>query len=84
MEETLDKALDRLFPADGPGRRGQRVASLEIDELSDRPVPKDDGLTAQAVEHYRNAMQAQRDGNWGRYGDEIRRVGEALEKMRPQ
>jgi uncharacterized protein len=84
MAETLDKALDRLFPADDPGRRGQRVASLEIDELTDRPVPKDDGLAAQAVEHYRNAIQAQRDGNWGRYGDEIRRLGEVLEKMHPQ
>lgn len=84
MEETLDKALDRLFPADGPGRGSQRVASLEIDELSDRPVPRDDGLRAQAVEHYRNAMQAQRDGNWARYGDEIRRLGEVLEQMRPQ
>jgi uncharacterized protein len=84
MEETLDKALDRLFPADGPGRRSQRVASLEIDERPDRPVPEYDTLTAQAVEHYRNAIQAQRDGNWGRYGDEIRRLGEVLEKMRPQ
>jgi uncharacterized protein len=84
MEETLDKTLDRLFPADGPGRRSQRVASLEIDERPDRPVPEYDTLTAQAVEHYRNAIQAQRDGNWGRYGDEIRRLGEVLEKMRPQ
>jgi uncharacterized protein len=84
MEETLDKALERLFPADGPGRRSQRVASLEIDERSDRPVLESDTLAAQAVEHYRNAIQAQRDGNWGRYGDEIRRLGEVLEKMRPQ
>ena len=84
MEETLDKALDRLFPADGPGRGSQRVASLEIDELPDRPVPRDNGLRAQAIEHYRNAMQAQHDGNWARYGDEIRRLGEVLEEMRPE
>jgi uncharacterized membrane protein (UPF0182 family) len=37
-----------------------------------------------AVEHYQNAMQAQREGNWARYGDEIRRLGDVLEKMRPQ
>jgi hypothetical protein len=29
-------------------------------------------------------MQAQREGNWARYGDEIRRLGEVLETMRPQ
>jgi len=84
MEETLDKALDRLFPPDGPGRRGQRAASLEIDGIPGRPALEHDSLTAQAVEHYRNAIQSQRNGDWGRYGEEIRRLGEVLEKMRPQ
>jgi hypothetical protein len=28
-------------------------------------------------------MQAQREGNWARYGDEIRRLGQVLERMRP-
>jgi uncharacterized membrane protein (UPF0182 family) len=82
MEETLDKALDRLFPADSPGRRVQRVPPLDIDKLHDRSVPSPDPLTAQALEHYRNAMRAQRDGNWALYGDEIRRLGEVLETMR--
>jgi uncharacterized membrane protein (UPF0182 family) len=82
MEETLDKALERLFPADGPGRRAQRVAPLDSDELPDRP--EYDALAARAVEHYRNAMQAQREGNWAQYGEEIRRLGEVLETMRPQ
>jgi uncharacterized membrane protein (UPF0182 family) len=81
MEPTLDKALDRLFPTDGPSRRRQGIGSLKSDELPDRH-PDDDGLRAQAVEHYRNAMQAQRDGDWARYGDEIRRLGEVLERMR--
>ena len=84
MEETLDKALGRLFPADGLGRGPQRVAALDIDEPPDRPAPETDSLTARAVEHYRNAMQAQRQGNWARYGDEIRRLGEVLERMRRQ
>jgi uncharacterized membrane protein (UPF0182 family) len=83
MEETLDKALDRLFPSDGEGRSVQRVATSDIDERSDQDV-QDESLTAQALEHYRRAMQARRDGNWALYGDEIRRLGEALELMRPQ
>jgi uncharacterized membrane protein (UPF0182 family) len=81
MEETLDKALDRLFPADG--RRAHQVAPLHIDERADRPA-EHDALTAQAVEHYRNAMQAQRAGDWARYGEEIRRLGQVLDQMRPR
>jgi uncharacterized protein len=92
MEESLEKALDRLFPVGGSDRRQERVASREqervaapeIDAPSDRPQPENDALTAQALEHYRNAIQAQRDGNWARYGDEIRRLGDVLEKMRRQ
>jgi uncharacterized membrane protein (UPF0182 family) len=84
MEETLDKALDRLFPADGPGDKSRRVVSLASNEGLERPSREDDTLTVQAVEHYRNAIQAQREGNWGRYGDEIRRLGDVLEQMRPQ
>jgi hypothetical protein len=35
---------------------------------------------AQALEHYRRAMQALRQSNWSLYGDEIRRLGEILER----
>jgi uncharacterized membrane protein (UPF0182 family) len=38
-------------------------------------------LAAQAREHYQRALQAQRDGNWALYGEEIKRLGEVLEKM---
>jgi uncharacterized membrane protein (UPF0182 family) len=80
MEETLDRALDRLFPVDGRGIRAPRVVE-DAGELADRPASKDDSVTARALEHYRRAMQAQRDGNWALYGDEIRRLGEALNPM---
>jgi hypothetical protein len=46
------------------------------------PPPADDQLSSQALEHYRRAIQAQRDGNWGLYGEEIKRLGELLERMR--
>src|SRR5262249_47767286 len=36
MEETLDKALERLFPADRPHRKDQTVAPLDIDQRTDR------------------------------------------------
>ncbi len=41
-----------------------------------------DALAALAQEHYQRALQAQRDGNWALYGDEIKKLGEVLERMR--
>jgi hypothetical protein len=37
-----------------------------------------DALVAQARQHYDRAMQAQREGNWSLYGEEIRLLGEIL------
>jgi uncharacterized membrane protein (UPF0182 family) len=88
MEESLTDALDRLFPTDQPGRRpapaaaAPAAAALDPGVIADRSPAQTDSLGAQAFEHYRNAMQAQRDGNWALYGDQIRRVGEILERMR--
>ena len=39
-------------------------------------------LTAQALAHYERAMAAQRDGNWALYGEEIKKLGDVLKKMR--
>ena len=38
-------------------------------------------LVSQAGEHYRRALEAQREGNWAQYGAEIERLGEVLERM---
>ena len=87
MEETLDEGLTRIFgaPAD------VRVTSLETraDVEEGRPsapappaaVPADASLARTARGHYERAIEAQRAGDWARYGEEIRRLGEALEKL---
>jgi uncharacterized membrane protein (UPF0182 family) len=41
-----------------------------------------DTLAGLAQEHYQRALQAQRDGNWALYGEEIKKLGEVLERMR--
>jgi uncharacterized membrane protein (UPF0182 family) len=80
MEETLDRALDRIFG-------GQSSAPLPPDTLLESESPKPEApapvspLAQQALDHYQRALQAQRDGNWSAYGEEIRRVGELLQKM---
>jgi len=83
MEETLERALDRLFP----GRTAPAPAaesSVEAPQPGGTPAPAtpaDGDLAAQARAHYQRALQAQRDGNWALYGEEIKRLGDVLEKM---
>jgi len=43
--------------------------------------PVIDDLVNQARAHYERAMHAQRDGNWALYGEEIKRLGEVLERI---
>ena len=86
MEETLDAALNRIFP-DGarPPRTTQApVVEAEGGEAAERPAAPSglDTLAAQARAHYQRALQAQRDGNWALYGEEIKKLGDVLEKMK--
>jgi uncharacterized membrane protein (UPF0182 family) len=38
-------------------------------------------LSAQARQHYDRAIQAQRAGDWAKYGEEIRALGQILERL---
>ena len=82
MEETLDKALERLFPsgADSAGGLVAPVGEPGI-ETSARPEAPSDDLSARALDHYRRALQAQRGDNWALYGEEIRQLGDVLNQM---
>ncbi len=84
MEETLDAALDRLFPKGGaPAPPAPTPASGASPAPAAPLAPESsDELSARAMDHYRRALQAQREGNWALYGEEIKRLGEVLEAMR--
>ena len=87
MEPTLPEALDRLFP--GGKRPDAAGAKPEPGAPAQQPgtAPADPGiatLAQQARDHYERALRAQREGNWALYGDEIRKLGEVLERMRNQ
>jgi uncharacterized membrane protein (UPF0182 family) len=84
MEETLDAAIDRLFP----GSRTRPQAPASTDKQPPAPEPPASGapadfaaLAAQAQSHYERAMQAQREGNWALYGEEIKQLGAILQKL---
>jgi len=94
MEPTLDAALARIFGAAGGGGTGVRPAvtasSTSAAAPATTPPPQgpegppvrgDSAMAARARQHYDRAMQAQRDGNWALYGEEIKLLGEALRGM---
>jgi uncharacterized membrane protein (UPF0182 family) len=85
MEETLEAALDRLFPG-GRTRTPPEVEEPPAAAGPEAPAPQPAAgdfaaLAAQARAHYQRALQAQREGNWALYGEEIKRLGEVLEKL---
>jgi len=79
MEETLERALARIF---GAGASVAQAAVASSAAAAPRPPPATGDLAARAQEHYERAMKAQRDGNWALYGEEIERLGKIIGKMR--
>src|SRR5688572_11371939 len=95
MEQTLDAGLVRIFG----GSAAAPTADLSITRStapggteSSAPAAAPDagggaapltGLAADARGHYERAIEAQRAGDWAKYGEELRLLGEALAKMRP-
>ena len=77
MENTLEAGLAKIFGTP----EGQTKPS---GETSVAPVSTDttkEGLLKQANESYETAIRAQREGDWGRYGEEIKKLGEILKKL---
>jgi uncharacterized membrane protein (UPF0182 family) len=82
MEETLEASLARIFqgdvsvPTDLPM---PTTAAPQLTETDQAPASPD--LIRQAREAYDRAIQAQRDGDWARYGEEIKRLGTILSNI---
>ena len=87
MEPTLEASIARLFggqvPAASSGVDTARTAAPALPGAPP-PAPSADtrDLTAEARAHYDRAIAAQRAGDWARYGEEIKLLGEVLERMR--
>ena len=83
MEETLDKALAVMFGGEA-GPKSETVAT-ELPPGGTEPAvtAASRGLIEEARRHYDAALAAQRAGDWSRYGDEIRQLGEVLNRLGP-
>ncbi len=79
MGETLDAALTQLFGGgSGPSRVAAPATADQTSPAAADAVP----LLADAQRAYDAALRAQRDGDWARYGEEIRRLGAILDRLR--
>jgi uncharacterized protein len=87
MEETLEAALARIFHGDLPTTPppGPSLTSTPTSqpptaaEALKPPVPSE--LIRQAREAFDRAIQAQRQGEWAKYGEEQKRLGAILEEL---
>ena len=79
MTETLEGGLVELFGGSSAPRAAGPPAVAER-----RPADTDSTLRVLAGEarrRYEAALQAQREIDWARYGEEMRRLGELLERL---
>jgi uncharacterized membrane protein (UPF0182 family) len=88
MEPTLDLALARLFGAGAaPPPAPTSTATAKPDGTGAVPAPAApsfERLAGEARETYQRAIDAQRAGDWAKYGEEIKRLGEILERLKQQ
>jgi uncharacterized protein len=92
MEQTLEASLARLFGGAvprGPGAEGEVAqipgappAPAGVEAPAPSAAENAATLAAEARAHYDRAIAAQKAGDWARYGEEIRLLGEVLERMR--
>jgi uncharacterized membrane protein (UPF0182 family) len=78
MQETLEGALAELFGG-AAAPRGPAVPAIAADTATADPGIR--SLAAEARRRYEAALQAQREIDWARYGEEMRRLGEVLERI---
>jgi uncharacterized membrane protein (UPF0182 family) len=78
MEETLDGALAALFGGSSEQRRPAAPSVAAGTAAVDSELRT---LAAEARRRYQAALQAQREVDWARYGEEFRRLGELLDQI---
>jgi uncharacterized membrane protein (UPF0182 family) len=86
MESTLKASLARLF---GEAPAGDLKAPASEPKPGEPPAAPPAAapavnLAEQAKQHYQRAVQAQREGDWARYGEEIKKLGAVIDQMSKQ
>jgi len=89
MEETLEESIAKIFQHDfNLPDRGAAPVSFEPAVSTAAPgttaaeSTEASRLIGRASDAYNRAVAAQREGNWAKYGEELKRLGEALEELK--
>jgi uncharacterized membrane protein (UPF0182 family) len=78
MQETLEGALAEMFGGAAAPPREPVLATPTAPATQDSRLLS---LAEEARRRYEAALQAQRDIDWARYGEEMRRLGEVLARL---
>ncbi len=82
MEATLEDALLRVF--EGVNRGSVQISAKGTTAIPQSKQSASRGvreLSRSAMESYNRAIEAQRSGNWSRYGDEIEKLRKELDAL---
>jgi uncharacterized protein len=76
MEETLEQSLQRLFTG-----RIVKEAPRPATTAATSTADTDDNRAGRALEYYNRAQELLRQGNWGGYGEELKKLEGVLREM---
>ncbi|MDD5475114.1 MAG: UPF0182 family protein [Syntrophales bacterium] len=84
MEAGLEQALERLLsdrPLPAALPQDVRLPDAVIESIPGVPLTAVQELARQALERYESAQRALREGNWAKYGEEISKLREDLQRL---
>jgi uncharacterized membrane protein (UPF0182 family) len=76
MEETLEQSLQKIF-----GGKPAREATTPAAPVQTAKAGTD--LARQALDHFQRSQEMLRQGNWGGYGEELKKLETLLRQMQP-
>jgi uncharacterized membrane protein (UPF0182 family) len=89
MQETLEEGLAELFGGKTPAPSTSTSAAPPAPSQPAEGGPRAPGtspdltaLAADAQSHYERAVAAQKSGDWATYGEELRQLGQVLQRMK--
>jgi len=78
MEDTLDKALDGIFPVKKPVQEAPDLTSPPAGTL---PSATAEQLIRKANDTFNAAQAAQKAGNWAEYGNQLKELEDILKRL---
>ncbi|MGH7592835.1 MAG: UPF0182 family protein [Gemmatimonadales bacterium] len=81
MDETLDGALSTMFGGAAPQLIGTRPAAAGAAAVASNDAAQVRADAVEARSHFQAALDAERNGDWAKYGEEIKLLGQILDRI---